>query len=225
VGGRQRAFVAEVEDLLAKAGRVSELRPDQIKAVAERHGVDLASCARTQKRNFYRRLLEFCLADHALSDEESADLAHLREVLVLPDDEVATIHDDVARVFYGQAMDQVLADYRLDPEEERFLERLRAELGIGEDVAHRLEEEGTRRARQRFLSRSLASNSAVVASQDTRIELVGRSESGLEDAIRGALDEACRAAPDLRSARVTDIRVELREGGIRAWLVKVEARL
>jgi flavin-binding protein dodecin len=225
VRGRQRAFVAEIEDLLAEVERVSEVQQDQVKEVAERHGVELASCARTQKRNFYRRLLEYCLADHALSDEESVDLAHLREILVLPDDEVAAIHDDVARVFYGQAMDQVLDDYLLDPEEERFLERLRADLGIGEDVAHRLEEEGTNRARRRFLSRSVASNSVIVASQNTRIELIGRSESSIEAAIRSALDEACRAAPDLRSAHVTDIRVELREGAIHAWLVKLEASL
>ena len=185
--------------------------------------VDLAESVRTPRRNFYRRLLEHCLADHALSGDESADLSHLRAILKLPDEEVRAIHDDIARVFYGRAMDQVLDDYRLDPEEEQFLRRLRSELGIDDELAVQLQEEGAGRAKHRFLSRTVAADSFFVAPRETKLELTGRSETTLEAAIRNAMDEAHRAGAGLHSAEVTEIRVEVRDGDVGTWFVKLKA--
>ena len=222
-GGRKRTFVVELETCLARAARVMDVRPEQIEEIAGRHAVDLVESVRTPRRNLYRRLLEHCLADHALSPDESADLSHLRTILKLADEEVQAIHDDVARVFYGRAMDQVLNDYRLDPEEEQFLRRLRSELGINEELAAQLQEEGTGRARQRFLSRTVADDSGFLAPRETKLELTGRSETTLEDAVRHAIDEANRAGARLLSAELTEISVELRDEKVGTWCVKLKA--
>jgi flavin-binding protein dodecin len=139
--------------------------------------------------------------------------------------EVQAIQDDVARVFYGHAMDQVLDDYRIDPEEEQFLHRLRAELGIEDEVAAQLKEEGTGRARQRFLSGAVAGDALFVASREARLELTGNSETTIEDAVRGAIDEANRAGANLHSAAIDEIRVELSDGSFERWHVKLKATL
>jgi flavin-binding protein dodecin/DNA-directed RNA polymerase subunit F len=225
VRGRKSTFVAELENSLAHAARVVDVRPEQIEEIAERHAVDLAQSVRTPRRNLYRRLLEHCLADHELSPNESADLSHLRTILKLPDEEIRAIHDDVARVFYGRAMDQVLDDYHLDPEEEQFLRRLRSDLGICEELAGQLREEGSGRARQRFLSRTIANDSVVVAPREIKLELTGSSETTLEDAVRRAIDEANRAGAQLLSAELTEIRVELRDETVGTWCVKLKATL
>jgi flavin-binding protein dodecin len=143
----------------------------------------------------------------------------------LASEEVQAIQDDVARVFYGHAMDQVLDDYRIDPEEEQFLHRLRAELGIDDEVAAQLQEEGTGRPRRRFLSRSLTGDAVFVASREAKLELTGSSETTVEDAVRGAIDEANRAGANLHSAAIDEIRVELSDGSFERWHVKLKATL
>lgn len=224
-GGRKRKFVVDVENLLARAARVVDVRPEQIEEIADRHAVDLVESVRTNRQESYRRFLEHCLADHALSPAESGDLSHLRTILKLTNEEAQAIHDDVARVFYGRAMDQVLDDYRLDPEEEQFLHRLRTELGIDDEVAAQLQDEGAGRARQRFLHRTVAADAVFVAPRDTKLELTGRSETTIEDAVRRAIDEANRAGANLHSAELTEIHVELLDGSVGTWCVKLKATL
>jgi flavin-binding protein dodecin len=215
----------DVENTLAGAARVVDVRPEQIQEIADRHAVDLVESVRTPRRHLYRRLLEHCLADHALSPDESADLSHLRAILQLAAEEVRAIHDDVARVFYGRAMDQVLDDYRLDPEEEQFLHRLRSGLGIDDELSARLQEEGAARAKQRFLSRAVAVDSVLVAPRETKLELGGRSEATLEDAVRRAVEEADLAGAALDAAELTEVRVEIRDGSVGTWCVKLKATL
>ena len=224
-GGRKRTFVVDVENLLARVARVVDVRPEQIEELADRHSVDLVDSVRTPRRSLYRRLLEHCLSDHALSPDESADLSNLRTILKLEDEEVQAIHDDVAQTFYGRALDKVLEDYRLDPEEEQFLRNLRSELGIDDRLSAQLQEEGTGRARQRFLSQNVATDSVFVAPQETKLDLTGRSESTIEDAVRSAIDEAHQAGADLHSAELAEIRVELHQGAVGTWCVKLKATL
>jgi flavin-binding protein dodecin len=193
--------------------------------VAARHGVDLGARLRTARKNLYRRFLEHCLLDGALSEDESADLVHLRGLLHLEDEDVARLHDDVAIAVYGEAVGQVLQDHKLDPDERAFLERLRGDLGLAPDVASRLYEQGSEAARQRYLQRTLTHDSMLVAAHGARLELTGSSEKSLEDAVRSALEEATRAVPELRWAEVREIRTDLAHGRIARWHVKLRAGL
>ena len=93
LGRAGKTALREIEDLLARAQRVREVEPDLVKEVADRHGVDLGRRLRTPRRNLYRRFFEYCLVDHALSDDEIADLSHLRAILELPEDDIAEVHE------------------------------------------------------------------------------------------------------------------------------------
>ena len=224
VGKGKRSAIREIENILAEAGRVSDVSAQQLAAVADANGVDIAKQLCTPRRSLYRRYLEYCLVDFALSNEESADLAHLRAILHIDEQDAARIHDEVSRTVYGDAVDRVLTDYKLDSEEQEFLQRLRSDLDLPEKLADSLMDERSKRARHRYLGRAI-SNTALLQSQGTVLELKGDSETGLEDAIRAALDEACRAVPQLCWAHVDEIQTELKDGRIARWHVKVNAQV
>jgi len=223
VRGR-RACIREIEDLLAQAASVRDVTPEQVASIATQHSVDLRTRLGTARRDLYRRLLEHCLADQELSAEETADVEHLRRVLLLADADAAEVHDQVARAVYGQAIDQVLADHRLDPEEAEFLRRLGGALAMPEGERDQLYGEGERRARQRFLQRTLAHDSVLVAGRDRVVELSGSSTRSLEDAIQRAFADAVLAVPDLRHFEVTKIHGALEAGTVARWEVSLRAR-
>ena len=129
-GNRRAACIREIEELFAQAASVRDVTHEQVTDVAIRHDVDLAARLVTARRDLYRRFLEHCLADQELSEEETADIDHLRRVLLLSDADASDVHEQVAHGVYGQAIEQVLADYRLDPEEAEFLRRLGGTLAL-----------------------------------------------------------------------------------------------
>jgi flavin-binding protein dodecin len=226
LGRRSRASaIREIEDLLARAGRVRDVSHEKVREISEGRGIDLAAKLCTQRKNLYRRFLEHCLLDCELSEEESEELEHLRALLCLADEDAGEVHERVARDVYGRAIDQVLEDHRLDTQEEVFLRRLRSELHLSEDEARSLEKEGAARARHRYLERSAAYDNVWLASKGTVLELRGAAEGGVEQAVKAALGEAAQALPDLQWAELTEIRLAVGAGGVREWHVRLKAGL
>lgn len=221
----KRGAIQEIEQLLARAERVSSVRSEQVEAIAARHGIDLSKRLRTPRVNLYRRFFEHCLNDNHLTEAESRDLEHLRALLQLDDGSARRVHDEVAQRVYGAAVDEVLDDQKLDPEEDAFLRRLRGELAIPEPVADALLTEGIQRARQRFFSKSAARSSVFLAEREAPLRLVGASQSSIEGAVHDALEEACRAVPRLHWIEVSKIRGEVVEGRVREWHVELSAWL
>ena len=224
-GGRKRAFLSDVETLLAEAERVTTIDLSRVEEIALGRGIDLSRELSTPRRSLYRRFLEYCLNDHALSSDESEDLAHLGKLLSLEKGDVAAIHEDVARAIYGDALAVVLEDYRLDPEEEAFLAQLRQGVGLCEDEAAELERTGRESARARYVNRAAVHSGSVVAQKGAEIELDGQSEAGLQQAIENAIDRACETLPDLKSAALKDLHVEIHEGTPVRWRVKLTTNL
>lgn len=215
----------EIEHLLASAERLADVPPAAVAEIARRHDIDLEGRLRTARRCLYRRFLEHCLADQTLTDEERRDLEHLRQLLRLDARDAEAVHEQAVREVYGAALDEVLEDFRLDPEEEAFLERLRSDLAISGEIADALREEREARARQRFLSRGAVHEHALVAGRRAVFEVDGRSERGLEDAIRAAIDGAQRTVPQVAVARLHEVRTELRDGRIAGWSVTLRMAL
>ena len=225
LAGRRTRALGDLEDLLARADRARDVTVEQVREIGALHSVDLATELHTARAGLYRRFLEYCLQDQLLSAEESDELAHLQQVLALSDADAGRVHEQVAHDVYGRAIDQVLADGRVDPEEAEFLRRLGRDLALPEPQASRLMDEGSGRARQRFLSRTLAHDNVLVASGPPVLELQGVSEKSLEHAIAAALEEAARSVPELTDFEVTQIRGALDRGRIARWEVTVRARM
>lgn len=225
VGARGRASaIREIEDLFARTERIRDVESDQVARIAEKHGVDLERRLRTARIGLYRRFFEHCLLDQSVSDEERADLAHLRGILRLENEDVARVHEEVACLIYGNAIDHVLEDQRLDPEEEEFLRKLRGELQLPDGMADRLYVEGEQRARWRFLDRAVRRDDFLLTGRDVVIELAGDSQESIEDAVSGAVQQGCLAVEGLGWVEVTHIGAEVSDGRIARWHVKLKAK-
>ncbi len=218
------SLVREIEDVRARAARVSDVPAARLGELAASRGVDFARRYRTARCNLYRRFLEHCLVDQSVSAEEAADLVHLRGLLQLDDADVASIHEEIVHVVYGSALDQVLKDQRLDPDEEEFLRHLGTALQISPVAAGRLYQEAEARARRRFLDLSVVREDAFLVERGIALELTGVSEQGFEDAIRRALDEASRAFPGIARAEIAELVAELEADRVARWRVKLKAR-
>lgn len=218
-GSNRKQAIRVLESRLAEAERLMDVSADDVREVCGEVGVDLEERLRTPCRNLYKRFLEHCLVDCELSEEESEELAHLRDILCLSDADAVHVHDEVARSVYGDAIDDVLRDYKLDEEEERFLTRLRDQLEISDEQAQAIYEKRARRAQHRFLSSTTSGEGAILASRTGRIELKGSSTEGLEPAIRAAIQRVADVLPQLQSARLGEVRTEVREGQIAEWTV------
>ncbi len=214
----------EIEALLAGSPEISAIGADEVAAVAARQGLELARL-QSQCRDLYRRYLEFCLVDHALSGAEVSDLAHLRKILAVPDAVASEVHEEVACAVYGSAIDEVLSDHRLDPDEESFLQRLRDDLDLDADTAERALEAGRTRARQRYLSTAVSSRDILVASQEIELEIKGSSEESIEGAVRDGLREAATVLPGLQRIEVATLGADISEGEVARWHVKLKAVL
>jgi flavin-binding protein dodecin len=224
-GSGRRQAIREIEDLLGGAERVREVSREQVAEIAARHGVELGQSLHTARKSLYRRYLEHCLQDQAVSEEESADLVHLRQLLQLGDADVAEVQDHVTQVVYGRAIEQVLADHRLDPDEEQFLKRLRQDLAVPETEAERLYAEGALQARQKFMSRSLSHDHVVFAPKERTLDLHGSSTTTIEEAVGNAVTEAAQAIPELDWLELTQVRGEVEDGRVARWQVSVKAGL
>ena len=225
-GQNKSNAVHEIETLLARADRVSDVSPRQVEEITGRHGIDFTKRCRTPRLHLYQRFFEYCLLDHALSAEESDDLRHLRRLLHVEDGDARHIHDEIASQIYGSAVDQVLEDQQLDPDEEHFLRQLRAELDLPDSIADALLAEGVQRARQRFFSTSASRSSSVfLTSKEAPLQIVGASTESIERAVGDALTQACRAVPRLHWIEIAKIRGEVVEGHVHEWQVELKAWL
>lgn len=225
-GRRKRAFLEELETLLATSESLTELTVPVVRQLAQTHKIDLTADVTTARRALYRRFLEHCLNDFALSADETAELAHLQVLLALSEPDVNIAKEEAVRSVYGRALDAVLEDYQLDPDEAEFLLRLQKEIGLSADSAQALLGKKKQQLRERFIrDTQVYEGRVVMAPQRTEVELHGDSDTSLEDAVRVALAPATGALPEVRSAVVRDLRIEVTEGAISKWSVTLRAQL
>jgi hypothetical protein len=72
-----------IEDLFASAGCVQEVEHEIIQGICQERGIDLERSLARGRAALYSRYLKYCLDDNVLSEQESEDLKHLRDVLLL----------------------------------------------------------------------------------------------------------------------------------------------
>ena len=208
-----------IEDLLADASTVRVVSAEVVAKVCAERGVDLRTRLGRGRRRLYHRYLQHCFEDKLLSSEERADLAHLREILQLPAEDLSAIHDEVAIEVYGDAVNEVLADYRLDDNEAEFLRALREELGLSEERAEEIYRDGTIASRDRALGSAVSRDSQFIERHVAAGNFTGRSTGTFDDAVEHALAKAALAIPKLHWFEVTEIAGYVEDGQAASWHV------
>ncbi|MBT8427830.1 MAG: dodecin family protein [Erythrobacter sp.] len=206
---------------MATCDRLRDVSVQAVDAVCDSQGVELERRYASDRKHLYRRYLAYCLEDKALSEEENAELEHLRELLHLSPAELATVHDEVAEDVYGKAIQEVLANLKISPEEDAFLRRLRGELHLSEAVATDLLERGRRKVLDVALREAATVDPEFAEHRVPAGDFVGRSDKSFEDAVADALTRATVAIPSLHWFEVANISGYVGDGKPKAWHVTV----
>jgi hypothetical protein len=136
-----------VNNLLASAARPRDVAPETVHAVCASHGVEMSGRLQGRFERMYRDYLTYCLADRHLTEDELAELAHLKVLLRIAPESAAAIHEHVARQVYSRSVAEVLEDGVIDAEESAFLGRLQQELALSARAAHRIMESTLKRVK------------------------------------------------------------------------------
>jgi len=224
-GLRRRGSVTleGIEDMLAQAASVREVTQPMISKLCDERRVDLRNRLVRGRKRLYGRYLRHCFEDKVLSEEERADLAHLRSLLHLSAADLAAVHDEVAIEVYGEAVQEVLEDFQLDDDEAEFLRGLREQLGLTEERAERIYRDGSGEARNRALSRAESRDRQFLELRAVAGEFTGRSDATLESAIDEALTKAALAIPRLHWFEVTELAGYVADGKAESWHVTLRA--
>lgn len=212
-----------IENLLAEAANVRDVTPLMITDLCEQRKIDLKNRLARGRRLLYRRYLSHCLEDKRLSQDEHADLAHLRLLLHLNQHELSHIHDEVAIEVYGEAVHEVLDDFRLDDQEVAFLATLQKDLGLSEDKAGRIYREESSMAQRRAMSEAASRDHQFILHRKPAGEFTGRSNDSLEGAIEDGLAKATLAVPGLHWFEVGEISGYIEKGHAKSWHVTLKA--
>lgn len=225
LGGLRRGSITLVgiEDLFAQATSVREVTPKMISKICEERRIDLAGRLIRGRKELYRRYLRYCFEDKVLSQQERDDLVHLRSLLHLSAEAVATIHDEVAIEVYGEAVQEVLEDFKLDDDEAVFLRELREGLGLTDEKADRVYRDGSIDARARARSLAQLHDRQFVEHREPAGEFAGRSNATLEGAIEDALANATLAIPSLQWFEVTQIAGYVADRKTGSWHITLRA--
>jgi len=121
--------------MLPAAASPREVKAEDVARIERTYGVDIGASFHGELERSYREYMLFCLTDRRLSEEEVADLDHLRMLFRLDARTCEAIQRNVARQVYLRSVTDVLADGTIDAAEREFLHRLQEHLAIPESIA------------------------------------------------------------------------------------------
>lgn len=142
--------LAEINNLLATKVLL-DIKIEEIQRIASRYKVNLKKEFGSEWLDFYRVYLSHCLTDKYLSDEELADLKHLKYLLTLTDREIDNLHKEIAGEIYREELELAMSDGRISEEERSFLKKLQADLHITEDMERKIFQESAFDIVRKFL--------------------------------------------------------------------------
>jgi hypothetical protein len=178
----QRAFkcpvrnnaIVEVNNLLAQAVSVREVPGDEIDRIFEKYRLNSTLAFHTERLGLYRKYLDSCFSRKAISDEEAADLEHLRGILKLSESETEQMHLEEVTPIYQRRANDALACGRLSDEDKTKLDALEKDLRLSQEVATRLYTECAKSTIQQFLNTILDDHRIT---PDEESELNARAKS------------------------------------------------
>ena len=224
-GGRAARAMQEVESALTSANCVRDVDGDHLERACAQHGVDLTRHARGGRRKIYCAYLEHCLEDGVLSEDEHADLAHLRAVLHLTESDVQASQDEVGRTVYGRLLTDVLEDLEIDDAERAFLQRLRGVIGLSESDASQIEAQEIWHARKQAISDASQGDPLFSKARTRAGHFTGRSERGFDAAVADGLRKARRVFPHLHWFEIDRVAGYVDDAGAKSWHVTIAAGL
>jgi tellurite resistance protein len=162
---RQAAFV-EIRNALATTPW-HDIRESDVATTLERYKLTAAQ-AGTELADIYRQAVTIVAADHAISEQERAGLARLRDAFGLDITRSQGILEDVARSLYRETLVEALADGSISPAEKQRLEQIASNLSLPPDTASKVYAEEAVKAIQLYFDHA-TSDQRFSADEEARL--------------------------------------------------------
>jgi hypothetical protein len=140
----------EVNNLLASRALI-EIQLSDVEAILARYKVDFHLTFLNQLKELYERYLKKCLEDEVLTENEIQELNHLREILILKDQDVIGIHEKLGEDIYRKKYDDAISAGSLNKSKEEFLQKIQENLCLPDSIVNKISEE----SRNQFISLQL----------------------------------------------------------------------
>ncbi len=130
-----RNALIDLVNLLGSVDSPRAVTQTDLDRITRVHRVNPVNYFRGELEVVYRDYLVHCLEDRRISDDELADIAHLRALFGLDATTCDAIQRNVARQVYLRTVSEVLADGTIDEAERDFLRKLQEHLSIPRNIA------------------------------------------------------------------------------------------
>jgi hypothetical protein len=164
----------EVNNLLAQATSVRAVPGDEIDRIFEKYRLNSNRAFHAERLGLYRKYVDSCLSRKAISDEEAADLSHLRGILKLDEKETEQMQLEGVTPLYQRRVNDALTGGRLSDEDRTKLDALEKDLRLSQEEAIRLYTECAKGSIQQFLNTILEDHRIT---NDEENELNARAKS------------------------------------------------
>jgi hypothetical protein len=130
--------ILELNNLLAAPERVNEITLDQLIALSNKYNVDFTQEHHEELEKFYYEFILYCLVDSEFQEYELVDIAHLKGLFSLNDDQHDTVYQDVVRHVFARNVKEVFADKEVTEARKIQLQALQSHLQVTESSARQI---------------------------------------------------------------------------------------
>lgn len=129
----------EVNNLFANKA-VSEITKNEIDLISLRYRINISKDFSLNMEEFYAVILNYALTDKKLTENEIADLEHLKYILDLDNKNIENISLLLGKDIYKQSVEEAIEDGRLSEKKKQFLSELENTLNLPKEIANNISE-------------------------------------------------------------------------------------
>ena len=137
---RKEDALIEINNLLSTKP-IKEIQSTDIINISDKYKTAITNEFSKDLLGFYEIYLHECLKDKILNIDEIEDLAHLKNLLGLSDNEVKEIHNKIAGELYKMNYDEVIKDGLISEAEKQFLKNIQKNVLLSDEIVDRISAE------------------------------------------------------------------------------------
>jgi len=167
--------IIEINNLFASVEKPSFISAERLDEIAYKYKIkNILKQFRNDFENIYESYLKYCLQDKKLTDTEFSELHHLKQLFLLNDTSIETIHNRLCSEIYGQSVRESITDGRLTTEEKDFLDKIENELRLPENIAKEIYTKKAEEYLQNYIKNTV-SDQRLSPSEENEIKAISES--------------------------------------------------
>lgn len=182
----------ELNNLLANSqSDIENIKPENINEIAEKYKLNLAKEFKESRSDLFTKYVLHCLTDQKLDEKEIRTLRHLRDLLILDENDTKKLISLETDRLYQLQINEVLSDGKLEARELENLEKLKNDLLLPNKIASKIFEKSAKERLNQVLEKAL-SDERVSPDEEAELQQLARNlgiEFDLAEASKGKLEK------------------------------------